>query len=427
MKLIRTLLILLAVILGSVSVYAFLLGERLLSPSLYTEAFSSAGIYKEAAGIIESRVEEALITNSQELLETVEKQQDEGDTTKKVLIWLAEDIVEKKAGDVVTSISDRIGLEERLQSGVEQDITLFTDWLRGDRQSSDFFNIIPSVESVDDLEEKGLLVHLVRSVAVQSVGIQDLPPCESKNEEKKALELVADDKLEEVSCTTTTVQPLLEEKVTEGLPEGLVSRLEQNFNDFLTEYQLTGLWEGVIEILRDLAEVKLSLLERREAVRWYLSATSLGMSIAVVAGLLAVLFSPGTRVRTFINLNLVISGTLLMATVLFSLLFVNPILDSLNLERYTLTGDYVSEAQNAVWMSSVELAGENIVRGSHDYILQTGISWFLVSILMLGFYEYLTRGGWETWKRRARSAWRWSGEKLRGVVNWWDGVIGHEG
>jgi len=413
----RTVAIFLAVLFTVLSLLTLSVWERVFSSDLYVNSLSEAGVYKQVTTVIENKVTHAIVTSGNEYLEElrdrIAEDEDKTDQEKKIdegIIWVVEIIIENNSEDVVAAVSESMNIESGMEDGTRAVLDGSFSWLRGERETSKAFDSIPTTEEIEKLEGTTLVEEGFTYVAANALGVADLPECSSKKAETEALEQLDESGLMDVSCTSDDVQPVIDDTISDLIPQQVVEKLETDIDDILDKYDLNPVLNTIYEGIKALSEAKQYALDARTYVQSIQYSAIVLFALSVPMALLAVVLSKGDRFMTLVRMYFA-SGFILVGFVAVHHFILTPIaMNQIDFSRFEISSEGLSSAQEALWMDSVENASEMIIRGQLDYTFGVGMTLILVTGGIWILINISRRLPWDTYR-----AWGTEqGRKIRG-------------
>jgi len=388
-----------AVIFGVTGFYMLAAWNRVMTPDVYIEAFEESGVYREVTNVIEAQFTYYLQVQGKELVATIIQQEAEDEDSanrlidRNLIVWTLNTIIDNRTGNVVSAMSDRIGLEENIQNFTETALTKSLGWVRGDVQAPRVLLSIPTVEQVQNINERGLARDGLTGIAFNAFGFNELPECTSNSDEREVLSQIAGGDFMNIKCVTDRVTPALKERIESTIPADSLARVEARVEERFDLYKLETLSQGVTDFVLNLSKLKEQVVQHRDTIQ-AVRSFSIGLIVAAfIFSVAAYAFSPKRTIKIFMYIGL-FTGLLLSAVgSILSVTIADRISGLIDLSGLALNSEAISLAQATLLSQSLEMSAIYIGQHIHDYVIWTGITLMAAFGVLLLATVFFERGG----------------------------------
>jgi F0F1-type ATP synthase assembly protein I len=227
------------------------------------------------------------------------------------------------------------------------------------------------------------VVAFIAKQAASNMGLASLPACTSTKEITQNLSLVAQGKVNEISCYSPEVRTVLEKAAGVAAPKIAQSQLAQQLDALLTKYQFKAITNDIFNAVLSISKFKQNLYTLRDVVAQSRTRAMQMLGISFLLLIAGLLLTERRRLKTFFLTYLWAGGIMTMGAFIYVYAAYQSISRNMPIRVLAISDPAVSEAQKLALTKSLETAAAMIARGMMQYTLYAGLILVMGSLLGL--------------------------------------------
>jgi hypothetical protein len=386
-KILRITFGVISILMMSLSIFTITIYKQALNPDLYKQAFAQSDIYEITVDIFERKISESLISWEKQLVASLVP---DGIQDKKIaslaLNFVTGTIIEQQTPAVVSDIFDKIDVKSVLQNIIEKQIDNDISWLKGERETREIFNYIPTPEQIQSIDSSNL-IGLVDSLTKNALGINNLPQCRTQHEVNENIKMIMSNNAQAVTCTSSQIDVLLEEAYSQSKLKNINTRVSTNISQSKYGSEIENFLEDIYNVSYALANLKQAAINIQANIQ-YVKTWSLFLLFLsfILGGISVYLHEKGKRLRAGVLLILINGVAILLLATLYSVIAYFSF-GNIMFSEMAIGTNFLTSTESTLLTNSVQYIVEHIIYGLVDLSWVVGFWIVILSGLTFGIIK----------------------------------------